>query len=322
MIAKVLCETKGMDKSEWLKRRNDGIGASDAAVTMGLSRYKSAMRLWAEKSKLIEAEDISEKEVVYWGTMLEDIVAKEFAKRSGLKVQRRNAILQHPEHEFMLANVDRLIVGREEGLECKTAHALKAKEWGSDEIPDEYYLQCQHCMAVTGYKLWHIAVLIGGQKFVFKEVPRNDTVIENMIAAEAAFWDMVKSGTPPQADGSDDCEELVSELFPQADSSEAVELPEDAVEAIDRYLSSKKLAKQADEMATEAQNELKLMLGSSSRGTIDKYKVAWSNTAGRTGLDSEKLKVEMPDVYNKYVKTGKPGRRFSISDIATKEQEK
>ena len=51
---------------------------------------------------------------------MEEVVAKEFYKRTDLKVQRRNAILQHPEYPWMLANVDRLIVGDRVGLECKT----------------------------------------------------------------------------------------------------------------------------------------------------------------------------------------------------------
>ena len=57
----------------------------------------------------------------YFGNVLEEVVAQEFAKRTGLKVQRRNAILQHPAYPWMLANVDRLIVGERIGLECKTA---------------------------------------------------------------------------------------------------------------------------------------------------------------------------------------------------------
>jgi putative phage-type endonuclease len=303
-----------MDRNEWLKRRNDGLGASDAAVVLEMSRYKSKLRLWAEKTGLIEAEDISEKEVVYWGVMLEETVAKEFAKRSGLKVQRRNAILQHPDHPFMLANVDRLIVGREEGLECKTAHALKAKEWNGDEVPDEYYLQCQHCMAVTGYKTWYIAVLIGGQKFIFKEIPRNEKVIANMIVAEAEFWALVESNIPPEPDGSEDCAELALELFPEGQKDLVTDLPEEALGMIDRYRSSVVLKNQATKMVTAAQTAIELLMGDCVTGLIGEWKVTWSNTAGRSGMDAKKLKAEMPNVYEKYAVKGKPGRRFSLSD--------
>ena len=104
----------------------------------------------------------------YFGNVLEEVVAQEFAKRTGLKVQRRNAILQHPAYPWMLANVDRLIVGERIGLECKTASEYLKKEWEGEEIPVTYLLQCQHYMAVTGYEAWWIAVLIGGNKFVYK----------------------------------------------------------------------------------------------------------------------------------------------------------
>ncbi|QWI49478.1 hypothetical protein EXW56_11330 [Bacillus mycoides] len=67
----------------------------------------------------MEKEDL-QSESAYFGNVLEEVVAKEFSKRTNLKVQRRNAILQHPEYPWMIANVDRLIVGEKIGLECKS----------------------------------------------------------------------------------------------------------------------------------------------------------------------------------------------------------
>ena len=75
----------------------------------GLSKWKSQVQVFLEKTQAIEQEDVQSE--VYFGNVLEEVVAQEFAKRTGLKVQRRNAILQHPEYPWMLANVDRLIVG-------------------------------------------------------------------------------------------------------------------------------------------------------------------------------------------------------------------
>ena len=85
-----------------------------------LSKWKSQVQVFLEKTQAIEQEDV-QSEAAYFGNVLEEVVAQEFAKRTGLKVQRRNAILQHPEYPWMLANVDRLIVGERIGLECKTA---------------------------------------------------------------------------------------------------------------------------------------------------------------------------------------------------------
>ena len=165
MQAKVLANTLHMDRKAWLEARKQGLGGSDVATIAGLSKWKSQVQVFLEKTQAIEQEDVQSE--AYFGNVLEEVVAQEFAKRTGLKVQRRNAILQHPAYPWMLANVDRLIVGERIGLECKTASEY-LKKWEGEEIPVTYLLQCQHYMAVTGYEAWWIAVLIGGNKFVYK----------------------------------------------------------------------------------------------------------------------------------------------------------
>lgn len=169
MDAVILANTSEMSHEEWLAARRKGIGGSDAAAIAGLNKWKSPVAVYLEKIGQAPEENVS-SEAAYWGTVLEDVVAQEFSKRTGLKVRRRNAILQHPEHSFMLANVDRLIVGEKAGLECKTASEYLKEEWKDDEVPAQYLIQCQHYMAVTGYDAWWIAVLIGGNKFIYKKL--------------------------------------------------------------------------------------------------------------------------------------------------------
>ncbi|MFX8004365.1 lambda-exonuclease family protein, partial [Acinetobacter baumannii] len=125
-------------------------------------------------------------DAAYFGTMLEDLVAKEFERRSGKKVRRKNAMLKHPEHPFIMANIDRMIVGEKAILECKTTSAYNAKEWESEEIPDSYIIQVQHYLGVLGpeYQKAYFAVLIGGNKFVWKEIERDDELIEIIFEAE------------------------------------------------------------------------------------------------------------------------------------------
>ena len=104
--------------------RKLGLGSSDAAVAVGLSPYKCPLSLWLEKTGRKEPEDISHKEAVLWGIELEPVLAQVYAKRTGYRVRRVNAVLQHPEHLFMLANLDREVVGHPDGpgiLEIKTA---------------------------------------------------------------------------------------------------------------------------------------------------------------------------------------------------------
>ena len=183
MNAKLIMTVEEMkDRKAWEKLRNIGIGGSDAAIIAGLNRWKSPFKLWQEKTGQVEPEDLSDNEYVYWGTVLEQAVADRFTELTGLKVKKCGT-LQSLDYPFMIANVDRLVVGENAGLECKTANGFKAKEWEGDNVPDGYYLQCQHYMAVTNCEKWYIACLIGGNHFVWKEIPRNEEDITALIAA-------------------------------------------------------------------------------------------------------------------------------------------
>lgn len=196
-MAKLIMTVEEMqNRSKWLKMRKAGIGGSEAAAIVGLNPWKSAFQLWMEKTGQVEPEDLSDNEYVYWGNVLEQAVADRFCELTGKKVQRRG-MLQDDEYPYMLASVDRMVVGENAGLECKTTNAFNSKVWADDELPDSYYIQCQWYMMVTGCEKWYIAVLIGGNKFIWKEVPRNAADIEALRKAAVDFWSMVITNTMP-----------------------------------------------------------------------------------------------------------------------------
>lgn len=198
----IMTVEQAADRVAWERVRNSGIGGSDVACIMGLNPWKSAYALYAEKHGDVEAEDLSDNEYVYWGTVLEQVVADRFCELTGKKV-RKCGTLQDESYDFMLANVDRLVVGEDAGLECKTANGFKSKDWDGDELPDSYYCQCQWYMMITGYSKWYIACLIGGNHFVWKEIPRNDEFISDMRAQAIIFWNNLQNDIPPEIDGSE-----------------------------------------------------------------------------------------------------------------------
>ena len=106
-----LVKTQDLSRDQWLAVRKGGIGSSDAAAAVGLNPYRSQLELWMEKTgrdaTLPKADPGDEASPMYWGTLLEPIVAAHYTKRTGHKVRRINAVLQHPQEPWMLANVDR-----------------------------------------------------------------------------------------------------------------------------------------------------------------------------------------------------------------------
>lgn len=311
MSADILVKTSGLSHEEWLAWRNKGIGGSDIAILLGISRYKSPMSLYLEKAGLKEPDDLSDNEAVYWGNVLEEVVAQEFSSRTGMKVRKRNAILKHPEHEWALANVDRLIIGKREGLECKTTNEYKKGEWSTEQVPDEYFLQCQWYMAVTGFLKWHIAVLIGGNKFKHFEIERDEELIESLLQRAGVFWnEHVKLQNPPAWDGSDDASDLLKSLYPQEMKGTQVELPPRFETKAVRY---DELKVQADDLKKEMEQikqEIQETMGDHEVGYIGDRKVKWAGY-DQTRIDSKTLKAERPEIFQEYSKTSYV-RKFTI----------
>ncbi|HDU7759649.1 TPA: YqaJ viral recombinase family protein, partial [Listeria monocytogenes] len=218
----ILASVKDMNRTQWLLTRRLGIGGSDAGIIMGLNQYKTAFELWLDKTDQV-LPDESAGEAAYWGNQMEEVVAKEFEKRTGKKVRRSNMMYQHPEHDFMLANVDRFVVGEDAILECKTASAYLAKEWEADEVPATYLVQIQHYLAVTGKSKAYVAVLIGGNKFIWKEIKRDDELINQIIAFELDFWETnVKGYVAPALDGSSAAEKYLKDRFAKSEAKQVI----------------------------------------------------------------------------------------------------
>ncbi len=301
------------DHAKWLAVRNKGIGGSDAGTIMGLNPYRSRLSLWMEKTGKQEPQDLSDKESVQWGIRNEPTIAAWFSQTTGKKL-RKCGTMQSNKHPWLLANVDRLIEGEKAGLEIKTAGVRQAHRWDGDEVPDEYYCQCQHYMLVTGLDMWYIAVLIGGNKAIYKEVPRNEKFIQEMFAREAGFWVSVEEDIMPEVDGSEDTKNSLSNLYPQAKNDTEIEFEStDIIEEIFRdYEEYNKRIEDYTYLATECENKIKKLMGENARCRIGEHRASWTNSAGRTTIDAKALKQNNPKIYEKYKKVGKPSRRFSM----------
>ena len=311
-MAKLIMTVAEMaDEKKWLEARRAGIGGSDASIIVGLNRWKSPFQLWLEKTGKAEAEDLSGNEYVYWGKVLEEAVANRFCELTGKKVQRRG-LLQMDEYPYIRASVDRMVVGENAGLECKTCNGFAAKEWEDDEVPSAYYVQCQHYMLVTGCERWYIAVLIGGNRFVWKEIPRNDDEIALLLQAEIDFWHKVETGTMPEVDGSESCKEALASEF-RGGNAEPLTLPEAAAAIVERIQALDDAKKNTAEDIERHKNQLRMMMGDYELGYAGDYKVSWKSQAGRTTIDSKALKAKEPAIYAKYAKQGKPIRVLRIS---------
>jgi len=309
----VLTSTNDMNRTQWLEARRKGVGGSDAPVILGLSKWKTPFELWLEKTGQINIEETS-SEAAYWGTKLEDLVADEFTVRTGKKVRRRNAILQHSEYPWMVANVDRMVVAENAILECKTTSAWLQGEWKDDEIPDAYIIQPQHYMAVTGAQKAYIAVLIGGNQFRYKEIERDDELIGIIIEAEKHFWEFhVLGNQPPALDGSSAAERFVKERYAKGEAGKSVNLAPSYRDQIEQLLSVKTQIKALETQEKAIENQIKAELQDAETGFVGAYQVNWK-TITSYRFDTKAFQTEHPEMSEQYAKPS-TSRRFDIKEV-------
>lgn len=218
-------------REEFLARRRAGIGGSDIAALLGMSPYKTPLQLWMEKTgRDVTKPDADAQERMHWGVVLEDVVARHYAERCGVKVQRINAQLRYPSCPVAVMNADRFVLepgkrarwddeagrvlGASKILEVKTAHALaqNSAEWGSagtDEVPQHYWTQCTWYMGIAGIEVADLAVLFGGQRFVTYTIALDRTLFDDMVTEADAWWQRhIVADVPPPATTEDDARRL------------------------------------------------------------------------------------------------------------------
>jgi putative phage-type endonuclease len=282
----------------FLKSRQKGIGGSDVAGIFGLSQWNSPLSIYYSKVDPIP-DNQEETDPQYFGKALEPVIATRFVEVTGKKVARVNKLILSKEHPFIIANIDRRVVGERAGLEIKTASQFKAAEW-NDQAPIAYILQCMHYMYVTGYEYWYIAVLIGGNKFVHFKIERDESLIQAVVDREVDFWNNnVIKRIPPDPTAID--RGIIDNLYPYAkDLENAIYLGEKANGLVSEIQEKKALIKQLKSEIEERENLVKSDIGESAMALTDNYKITWKNQPAKR-FSSSNLKEKDPDTYNNYI---------------------
>ena len=302
--------TQEQDEEQWLKNRMQGIGGSDIGAICGVNKYMSPRLLYLIKTGQYEMPISKEsKERMYWGRIHEPIIANEFAKRTNKIIQESPATLQHKDYPWAIANVDRFIVdeqGRPYGvLECKTADWRLNKDWEEGEIPRSYIYQIMWYLWITGLEYGAFAALIGGNKFYYYEVFRDDELLNNEIIPKAdKFWNYhIKNMIEPELTGMEVDSNLVKEKYKDVVKNSEISLYTDEANELANFVfEKKKQLKQLEKEIEEASNKLKEMLKDKEIGyTVDRI-IKWSPVT-QTRIDTDKLRLEYPEVYEKVKKT-------------------
>lgn len=316
-------------RTAWLQQRRDGIGGSDIAAILGLSPWRTPVDVYLDKIGATPLEtDLGEP--AYWGTVLEDVVATEFTRRTGRRVQRVNGILHHPSHDWARASIDRALViegtkARADGgtlkgaaglLECKTGGAHALQHWqgldGSDSLPVHYAAQCMWYLAVTGLEVCEVAALIGGQNYLLRRVERDEATIAAMLEQAEAFWrgHVLERRAPEPRTGDD-----AAKLFPQ-DTGELIDISRDP-DALALVNDLRAASARLDEVEAERDalmDRIKARIGEASGLALDgKALVTWKAAKPSARTDWKAVAAALappPELIQQYTQTIAGSRRF------------
>lgn len=310
----VLGLSTNLTREEWLAVRKYYIGGSDAGAVLGLNPWKSPLDVWLDKkSKVEEKEEPTYR--MKLGNILEDTVAKLFEEETGKTVRRDNRMMVSKENPFMMANIDRRVVGENSILECKTTTQWNKKFWKNNSVPLSYQIQCHHYMVVTGADKCYIACMIGFTDFVIREIERDEAVIELLIEGEKEFHDLLKdpSNPLPKPDGSPAYTNALNEKFGVVEHVEPTEIDVN----FKHYFELKETISVLEKEKEKIEQQAKLQLGSSDIGKCGKYQATWKEVVSER-LDTKKIKKESPEIFEKYKKVSKY-RRFSVKELKEEE---
>lgn len=287
--------------------RRGYIGGSDAAAIMGVSPYRTAIELWQEKTGQTELGNETPSEPAEWGNILEDVVAKEYSRRTGFKIARVNQTRKHPKHAWMRANLDRRAIGRPEIVEIKTVRGL------GDEPRPDHLLQVRHYMAVTDTERAHLVYLVAGQRLQSFIIERDSTAEAALIEAERVFWECVQNRTPPAVQRITD----LRLLYPQ-DSGASISAGDDEIKAITRLISTKARIKELEAEAGTLEAAIQSAMKDAERITAPDGRtlVTWKTSKPSEVLDAKRLKAEQPELAARYLTTRAGSRRFIIKETA------
>jgi len=332
----VLVDTANLPEKEWLEYRRQGIGGSDAAAVLGISPFRTARDLFYDKLNIVSTEDDTANWVAKkMGHLLEDLVAEIFHAKTGFRIYQIKKMFRHPEHLFMLADIDYFIElpdGTTAILEIKTTNYNAKDKWwhhGEEIVPVYYEVQGRHYMCVMNVDQVYFCCLYGNNEdeVIIRHITRDRMYESELIALEENFWmnHVLAKAPPPYTEDGDLIEESLRRHLGHADEdAPAVVLNMGLTANLMRYLELQKEKQTADAESRELDNRMKRLrafiieeMGNSCTAVCKNdgmnYTVTY-NPVRKPEIRKEdlaRLRLQLPEVYEQFV-TVSESRRFYV----------
>lgn len=296
-------------REEWLAKRRKGLGGSDIAAMMGLSPWRSRYQLWQDKVGQIPHTE--ETEVMNWGKLMEPTLRQAYSDKTGRSVKVPTEMLYHKEYPIFFANLDGF-TDDNRIVELKVArHSNGWGEPGTAEVPDNYALQVQHYLFVTGFNVADVVVSISGGYPTFYEVYADPEIHKVILEEGLKFWEQVESGEAPDPVSYTDA----VAKFGTSNSTGSVYASQEIMIAADQLRAVRDQLKALEAQEEELKGRMITAIGDVGDtlvGEGNKVLATYKLQAGRKTLDTKAIEKEEPLIYARFLKVGAPSRRFLL----------
>lgn len=279
----------------WIAGRKTGIGGSDVAAILGLSKWRTKLDIYLDK--IGESPEQLDNSAMQFGRILEPVLLDHYFNLTGFKRTSFPSIIRHPLHDWMIGSLDGLTqCGRV--VEIKTART--ADGWGqegTDEIPNYYTTQVQHYLAVSGREVADVAVLIGGSDFRIYTVEADLALQDAIIELEQEFWQRVIDRRPPDPVSAAD----VMKIYPKSLES-SIEATPSMLSKIASLAALNEQIKNAEKQADKLKTELQIIIGENSGITMDGKPLCTWKTHDASRFDQTAFKESHPELFEEFKK--------------------
>jgi putative phage-type endonuclease len=297
---------------EQLIERQKGIGGSDVAAILGLSKWSDAIDIW--KSKVSDQPIIKEESnLMKWGSRIEPLLAEDYSQETGNKIQYVENMLTHPEFPWLIAHVDRFFMnGPQVGiLEIKTTGQRYMSGW-KEELPMEYFCQVQHYMFVCKLTIAHVYILVRDSMETHWIPVEFDQKYHDMaFPLLKTFWeDHVLKNVPPEPKTGKEVEKIIA-----ASSGKELDATPETYEIVKEYAEKDAAKKTLEARLAEIKDSIQLAMRESE---ILKYRgdtiCTWKQGKDKKQFKKAELSQDYPALVEQYTEIV-PGNRTFLNKI-------
>lgn len=317
-----------LNNQDFTHNRTAFLGGSDIGAILGISKYRSAMDVWLEKTgKKVDTKDSF---ALRFGSFAESFIADEYALLTGEDVVEHPNGLVHPNYSFCVGHIDRFVLEKKDQplflddgtlnakklLECKTANHFSQADWGepgTDAIPLPYLCQCLWYLGITNLSEIDVAVLLGGSDLRIYTITRDLELESPMFEKAAYFWtEHVQKDIPPKPQSIDDCQAL----FQRSSIGKTLEASSEVLDLI-RKLKALETQAHIEEEQIDAikQTLMETMTDAEVLTYLGKPVITWKAPKPSYRIDTKRLTLEHPELVKAYQSPVINSRRFVVKDL-------